>query len=78
MRVKSEHKPVLVVSSVQTDESDVPIDTLQKSEKSVAFCNDGDVGYAPFIQRAMYPCLEVLIKFLLGFFEILVHLNHSF
>ncbi len=34
MRVKSEHKSVLVVSSVQIDESDVPIDTLQKLEKS--------------------------------------------
>ncbi len=49
MHVKSEHKPVLVVSSVQTDEFDVYIDTLQKLEKSVALCNDGDVGYAPFI-----------------------------
>ncbi len=57
MRVKSEHKPVLVVSSVQTDESDVPIDTLQKSEKSVAFCNDGDVGYAPFITEGYVSLL---------------------
>ncbi len=49
MRVKFEHKPVLVVSSVQTDESDGYTDSLQKLEKSVALCNDGDVGYAPFI-----------------------------
>ncbi len=49
MRVKFEHKPVLVVSSVQTDESDGYTDSSQKLEKSVALCNDGDVGYAPFI-----------------------------
>nr|XP_055059873.1 uncharacterized protein LOC129443429 [Misgurnus anguillicaudatus] len=50
MRTKSELKPTLTVSSVESDINiDCCLDVLQNVAKPVVLCNDGDTGYAAFI-----------------------------